>query len=125
MDDYTNLRTIPALLSVVFVVATLYQFGGIATVEFLWVEDGYTLTTEHALFASLGAYLVAFASSETKDFDRYEDWEKVAIAAGPFVIVAHEYWAWFNDLIVGDGTSDLLSILAFLVVVTAWTVAVR
>ncbi|ELZ49819.1 hypothetical protein C464_03729 [Halorubrum coriense DSM 10284] len=30
LSDYTHLRTLPALLSVVFVLAGLYQFGGIS-----------------------------------------------------------------------------------------------
>jgi len=28
LSDYTHLRTLPALLSVVFILAGLYQFGG-------------------------------------------------------------------------------------------------
>lgn len=32
LSDYANIRTIPAVLSVAFVLASLYQFGGISEV---------------------------------------------------------------------------------------------
>ncbi|MUW13734.1 hypothetical protein GJ633_02975 [Halorubrum sp. CBA1125] len=121
LSDYTHLRTLPALLSVVFIMAGLYQFGGISEVMLTWLD--YTLTAEHATFISLGAYAIAFASSETKQFDRYEDWEKVAIAAGPVVIVGYQYVPQIADII--NTSSNLGPIVAFLATVVAWGVAVR
>lgn len=121
LSDYTHLRTLPALLSVVFVLAGLYQFGGISEVMLTWID--YSLTAQHATFVSLGAYAIAFASSETKQFESYEDWEKVAIAAGPIVIVGYQYVPQIADII--NTTSNLGPIVAFLATVVAWGVAVR
>ncbi|ACO54898.1 VP3 [Halorubrum pleomorphic virus 1] len=122
LSDYTHLRTLPALLSVVFVIAGLYQFGGISDVTITWLSN-YTLTSTHAMGASIGAYALAFASSETKQFDNYQDFEKVLIAAGPAVILGYEYIQPVTDLI--NTTSNAGPIAAFVVTVVAWGVAVR
>lgn len=121
LSDYTHLRTLPALLSVVFVLAGLYQFGGISEVHLTWFS--YTLTSTHAMGTAIGAYALAFASSETKEFAHYEDWEKVAIALGPAIILGNEYVGFVGDLI--NTTSNLGPIVAFLATVVAWGVAVR
>lgn len=121
LSDYTHLRTLPALLSVVFVLAGLYQFGGISEVMITWLN--YTLTAQHATFISLGAYAIAFASSETKRFEHYERWEQIAIAAGPLVIVGYQYVPQIADII--NTSSNLGPIVAFLATVVAWGVAVR
>lgn len=122
ISDYTHLRTLPALLSVVFVVAGLYQFGGISDVTIVWL-DNYALTTQHAMFISLAAYAIAFASSETKTFDMYETWEQVLIAAGPLLIAGYQYVGFISDLV--NTTSNTGPIVAFLLTVAAWGVAVR
>lgn len=119
VSDYAKLKTIPALLSVVFIAATLYQFGGIAEIQITWVD--YTLTTYHAMLISLGAYVVAFASSETKEFQNYEDWEKAAIAAGPILIIGHQHVTFISELVTGTGAE----VIAFFACVAAWGVAVR
>lgn len=122
VSDYTHLRTLPALLSVVFVVSSLYQFGGLAEVSLLWGID-YTLTAEHATIVSLATFAVAFASSETKQFAYYEDWEKVIIAAAPVLIVAYQYVGVVQDQFAAN--SPTLHIVAFLLTVVSWGVAVR
>ena len=121
LSDYTHLRTLPALLSVVFVLAGLYQFGGIAEVEIVWLD--YLLTAEHATVISLAAFAAAFASSETKALDHYEKWEQVAIAAGPILIVGYQYTDFVYDLVSTEGNFG--PVVAFLVTVVAWGVAVR
>ena len=121
LSDYTHLRTLPALLSVVFILAGLYQFGGISEVNLTWID--YTLTAEHATFISLAAYAIAFASSETKQFESYEQWEQVAIALGPIIIAGYQYVPQLADLI--NTSSNLGPIVAFLATVVAWGVAVR
>jgi hypothetical protein len=121
VEDYTQLNTIPALLSVLFVVAGLYQFGGISDVTLTWFS--YTLTAQHATFASIGAYAVAFASSETREFRMYEDWEQAMIAAGPLLIVGYQYVPAIADIV--NTSSNLGPIVAFLLTVAAWGVAVR
>ena len=121
LSDYTHLRTLTALLSVVFILAGLYQFGGISEVMLTWID--YTLTAEHATFISLAAYAIAFASSETKQFESYEQWEQVAIALGPIIIAGYQYIPQLADLI--NTSSNLGPIVAFLATVVAWGVAVR
>jgi len=122
VSDYMNIRSLPAMLSVAFVAASLYQFGGITTVELPWLS--YTLTTQHSLLISLGAFAAAFASSETKQFEYYEDWEKIAIALGPAVILGNEYLPAVNDFLLSLG--DPLGMqLAFVATVVSWGVAVQ
>ena len=121
LSDYTHLRTLPALLSVVYLLAGLYQFGGISEVMLTWID--YTLTAEHATLVSLGAFAIAFASSETKDFQYYEQWEQVAIFAGPLLIIGYQYVPQIADIV--NTSSNVGPIVAFLVTVGAWGVAVR
>jgi len=121
LSDYSHLRTVPAMMSIFFALASLYQFGGIAQVELVWL--GYTLDTMHAMLISLGTFMVAFASSETKEFDRYEDWEKVTIAAGPALILGTEYVSEVSDIVMNSG--DMVAAAAFFVTVASWGVAVR
>lgn len=120
-NDYANLRTIPALLGIVFAMSSLYQFGGIATLEFTWFS--YTMTAEHATFISLGAYGLAFASSETKQIENYQTWEKILIGSGPVVIMGYQFTDLMAQLINTDGSFG--GIAAFLLVVASWGVAVR
>jgi len=120
-NDYMELRTIPALLGIVFAIASLYQFGGISEVHITWLD--YTLSTQHAMFVSLATLLVAFASSETKQFEAYEDWEKVLIAAGPVLIVSQQYVTEVADIIAKNDPTG--GIVAFVISVMAWGVAVR
>jgi hypothetical protein len=122
MSDYTHLRTLPALLSVVFVVAGLYQFGGISEVHLNWGLN-YTLTSETATIASIAVFAAAFMSSETRDFDAYEDWEMAMIGLSPILIVGYQYVGFVTETI--NSSSPTLSIVAFLVTVVGWGVAVR
>lgn len=117
MRKYADLNTIPALLSSVFFVASLYAFGGISGVTLPWLD--YTLTAEHAMLTGLATMLIAFMSSETKDFARYENVEKALIAAGPIVLVVHEY------AVLGLTWSQTMQIGAFALAAISWTVAVR
>ena len=121
VGDYMELRTVPALIGIIFAVSSLYQFGGIANVELSWLD--YTLTTFDSMLISLGAYAVAFASSETKDFRYYEDWEKGAIAAAPVLIVAYEYTDFVSDFVANN--EPIGGVAMFLVCMAAWGVAVR
>lgn len=122
LGDYANIRTIPGVLSVAFVVATVYMFGGIETLTFAWF--GYTIQPEHMMLLTLGTYAVAFASSETKRFENYEDWEKAVIAAGPAIIFLYEYLPAFVDLLDSIGT-PLGHQLAALICLVSWGVAVQ
>ena len=125
LGDYANIRTVPALISVFFALASLYQFGGINAgttgIYLEWLD--YSLTTQHAVFISLGSFVVAFASSETKSFERYEQWEQGLIAAGPALILAHQYVPAVTNFISSNGA--LAGAGAFLVTIASWGVAIR
>lgn len=120
-DDYTQLKTLPAMLSVAFVLASLYQMGGLGTLELTWLD--YTLTAEHAVLISAGSFVVAFASSETRSFEHYDDWEQAMIAAGPAVILGENYVPFVADQLANLGEPGY--IVAFLVTVASWGVAIR
>ncbi len=122
VSDYTSLKTIPALLGILFALSSLYQFGGISEVHLAWLD--YSLTTQDAMVASLGTFAVAFASSETKEFDSYDGWEKVLIAGSPGTILLFEMTDIVPDLILGLG-DPLGYILAYLVTIAGWGVAVQ
>ena len=121
LSDYAHLRTIPALLGIVFSLSSLYQFGGISQVNLTWLD--YTLTSEAAMMGSLLVFVVACASSETKDFDYYDGWEKALVAAGPVLIVVHQYVGAISTFIANN--SPVAGMLAFLITLTSWGVAVR
>jgi len=123
IGNYMELRTLPAMLSVAFVVMSLFQFGGISTFSLNWF-GGYDLTTQHAVLGSAAVYLVAFMSSETKSFARYDDWEKIAIALGPAVMLGNEYVTEVNDLLLDLGDPFGFQVAFFLTIVS-WGVAVR
>lgn len=122
LSDYSHLRTLPAMLSVAFVLASLYQFGGISEVHLSWLD--YTLSTQHSVVVSLGAYVVAFMSSETKQFENYDTWERALIAVAPIVILGYEFTQVVTDLLVQLG-DPLGYQIAFMITVVSWAVAVR
>ncbi|CQR53822.1 hypothetical protein [Haloferax massiliensis] len=122
-SDYAMLRTIPALLSVVFVATGLYAFGGISDITITWLSN-YTLTSEHATLGGILVYAVAFMSSETKSLEHYEPWEMAFIVASPAVILGWQYVTEIKDLLLGLG-DPLGAQVAFLITVVGWAVAVR
>lgn len=122
LSDYARLNTLPAFLGIVFAVSSLYAFGGLQDITLLWGYD-YTLTGEHAFFAALATYVLAFASSDTKSFDEYADWEMGMIAAGPVILAAHQYSTTVSDMFVNNDPH--LSMIAFAVVFVGWGIAIR
>lgn len=122
-NDYATLRTLPAFLSVVFFVTSIYFFGGLSAVEVTWF-GGYELTTEHAMLASLAVYAAAFASSETKQFDNYEGWEQAFILAAPLVTVLWEYSTEVQDAFLSLG-DPFGAQVALLITLIGWGVAVQ
>lgn len=122
LGDYANLRSVPALMGIVFTMSSIYLFGGIEGLTISW-GIGYTLTTSHALWSSIAVYVVAFASSETKQFASYEDWEKILIAAGPLIMVGYEHVQYVTDLI--NNSAPELQIVAFVISFVGYGVAIR
>jgi len=122
MEDYMNLRTLPAAIGIAFTVMSLYMFGAVDGLTIGWGID-YTLTSNHALWGSLAAYALAFASSETRSFENYERWEQITIAGGPAVMVASQHWTWFADQMAAN--SPHLAIVAFFVSFASYGVLVQ
>ena len=123
VSEYANLQQIPMILSAVFLAAGLYQFGAIEPITVNWF-GGYTLDPQHAMVGSLGSFLVAFMSSETRQFENYATGEMILIALGPLVIAGDYLTVEVSDFLVSLG--DPLGMqLAFLATAVSWTVAVR
>jgi len=120
---YANLQQLPAIFSGVFVICSLYALGAISGFSVNWFVD-YTITSEHATLATLGAFGIAFLSSETKSFEYYETPEKVAIAAAPASIAAWEWVAEFQDWMVSLG-EPTGAVIVFVIGVVGWMVAVQ
>ena len=121
LSDYAHLRTLPALTSALLVAFSLYLYGGISELTFGWL--GYTLTTQHALMGSLVIYVIAFASSETRSLEYYEDWEMALISSGPGIMLAYQYIPFIQDQFTANDPH--LSIIAFVFSVVSWGVMVR
>ncbi|UVE49637.1 hypothetical protein KU306_12045 [Haloferax larsenii] len=122
-SDYAMLRTIPAMLSVVFVATGLYAFGGVSDITLTWLSN-YTLTTEHATLGSVAVYLLAFMSSETKSLEHYEMWEAGFIVATLASVLGWQYVTEFKDFMLGLG-DPLGAQIAFVITIVGWAVAVR
>lgn len=123
VDDYANLRSLPAIISAIFVAMSLYQFGGISGIELTWF-GGYTLTSQHAALGGMVIYAIAFMSSETKSFDHYDDWEKVALGIVPVLTIGYQYVDAVPNFLAAIG-DPLGSQLAFAACLFGWFVAVR
>jgi len=123
VSDYAQFKTVPALVSTLFIMLSMYQFGGIDPVTFNWGLN-YTFQPSHAALGSLGAYMIAFMSIDTKDFQYYETWEQVLIAAGPVVIFGWHYIPAIETWLLKLG-DPLGAQLAFLLGVVSWIVGMR
>jgi hypothetical protein len=121
VSDYGQLRTVPAFLSIAFAVASLFAFGGIASVELVWLN--YTLTQNHAVLLSLAVYAVAFMSSETNRFENYTSGEQAMILAGPGIMLAQKFLPAVQDFISTNQPSA--GVFAFVVAFLGWAVMVR
>ncbi|WP_418284893.1 hypothetical protein [Halorubrum sp. DTA46] len=122
MNDYMNLRSLPAAIGIVFTVASLYLFGAITGLTFGWGVE-YQIADTHALWVSLGAYLLAFASSETRSFDKYDRGEQAMIAAGPLLMLLSQHWTWLVDTMAAN--SPHFAIVAFLISFGSYAVLVQ
>lgn len=120
LADYTQLNTIPAVSGILFAVSSGVQFlGASITLQY----PAYTFPSEHAMLVSLGALLVAFASSDTKDWRYYDQWEQVLVALAVVLMIGAEYLTEISTLI--SNNNPTAGVLAFLITVAAWGVLAR
>lgn len=126
VNDYANLRSFPALLSVIFAGTALYTFGAVEPFTVLWFAGtgGYTITAEHATIASLATFAVAFMSSETRRFESYELWEKLSIGSSLGLVLGIEYTTQVPDLLTSIG-DPLGYQIGFLITIVGWAAAIR
>jgi len=120
VSDYAQLRTVPAILAIVFAVCSAFQFGGLAQPELIWAS--YTLVPMHATVISMLAFLLAFMSSKTRDFEDYRLWEQALIALGPVLILGHQFLPFVADFIAQD---MWYGVGAFAGTFASWGAAVR
>ena len=62
-------------------------------------------------------------SSETRDFDHYEDWEKVLIGVPPVLMLAHQYTNFVADAMTAY--DPWLAVFLWIASLVGWSVAVR
>lgn len=121
LSDYSQLRSVPALLSIAFAVASMFAFGGLSEVHVVWLD--YTLTQNHAVLLSLVVYVVAFASSETNRFEYYSRGEQALLLSGPAIMLAQKFLPELSSWITSN--QPLSGVGAFLIAFVGWVVMVR
>ena len=118
LDQYKNLNTIPALAGILFAVSAAVQFLN-ATVSVAPSADlAYSFAGTDALLVGIVSLLVAFASSESRDFTYLETWEQAAVAVTVAVMVGMEYTTEVADIMANNQPAS--GIVAFLVGMVAW-----
>lgn len=120
--NYSNLKTVPALLGILFGLASLFlygAFGSALTIE--WFD--WMITTDHAAGVSLIVLLVAFMSSKTRRFEDYADWEKVLIGLVVVLSIATGRFEMVDSIIFY--ADPWTPIVAFLVSIAGYGTAVR
>ena len=118
--NYTQLNTIPAIVGIVFAVSAAVQF---LQAEIMLGLIDYSFDPAHALIVSVFALVVAFASSDTKNFQHYETWEQALVGLAVVVMVSAEYTTTGADFLVEN--EPHAGLLAFLVSMAAWGVLAR
>ena len=117
IGDYTELRTVPAIIGVLFALSSLTLFlGGELYIGAL----DYTFASEHSLLVSVVCLAAAFAASDTNDFAYYRDWEKGLVALFIVVLFAVEFSSTANSLI--HDNEPYAGIIAFVWGVVAWAI---
>lgn len=119
-DSGPVVSTIPALAG--------FVYGLAAAVQFLDAEISigvldYTFAPAHALIVSLLALVVVFASSDTRNWGRYDGWEQAVVAVAIGVMLAHQYFPLVTIAI--ENNQPHLGIAAFLSGMFAWVVLSR
>lgn len=120
LRDYTQLNTVPAIVGIIFAVSAGVQFLDLTISIGLL---GYDFPTAHATFVSLGVLVLAFASSDTKDWRFCDTWKQAIVAVAVLLMVSGEYVTAIVDLIANN--QPLGGILAFAISMAAWAVLSR
>lgn len=118
--SYSQLNTIPALSGILFAVSAAIQFLG---AEISLAIPSYTFDPNHALLVSLAVLVIAFASSETKDWRYYETWEQVTVGIAVVVMIGAEYTTTVAEFLTNN--DPVAGMAAFLISMAAWSVLAR
>jgi len=120
VSDYKQLNTIPAIVGIVFAIAAGVQFLQLHITLGLW---GYTFPTDQAMLVSLGSLVVAFASSETKDWHHYESYEQAIVGGAVVVTVGAQYISEIGNVLTNN--QPVAGVVAFAISMAAWGVLSR
>lgn len=120
LGQYTQLNTIPAIVGIIFAVAAGVQFLDV-TITIGIVS--YTFDPAHAMFVGFGALVVAFASSDTKDWRFYDTWEQGLVAVAVVLMISGEYVAEVATIL--SNNQPVAGIIAFAISMAAWGVLAR
>ena len=121
VSNYTQLNTIPALMGILFAMSAGVQFLGMQIS--IAIPASYSFPSTHAMLVSIGVLVIAFASSDTKDWRYYESWEQIVVGAAVVLMVGAEYIVEIDDFIAAN--DPITGIAAFLVSMAAWSVLAR
>lgn len=117
LADYTELRTVPAVIGVLFALSSLTLFlGGELTLAAL----DYSFTAEHSLLVSVASLAAAFAASDTNDFAYYREWEKGLVGLFVVLLFAVEFTSTGHSLI--HDNQPYAGIIAFVWGIAAWAI---
>jgi len=135
LDDYKQLNTIPASVSMAFLLLSAVQFGALPPIELVWFD--FTIPTAWTLPGSIAVIFLALFSSETKDINRYSQAEQVAIGGMLTMVLGWQLlppdlWATHlpllgqavHDLLMAIG-SPLAGMISMAVAMTGWAVLVN
>lgn len=123
LSNYTQLNTIPALTGILFATGAAVQFLGASITIAPAADMSYTFEASHALLVSLVTLVIAFASSDTKDWRYYETYEQATVGVAALFMVGAEYLVEISDLITNN--EPTMGIVAFVVSMAAWGVLAR
>ena len=121
LRSYSQLNTIPAVLGILFAISAGVQFLG-AQIS-IAVPMTYSFDPAHAMLVSLGVLVLAFASSETKDWRYYDAWEQVTVGLAVVVMVGQEYITEISEFIASN--DPVTGVAAFVLSMAAWGVLAR
>jgi hypothetical protein len=114
------IRTVPALAGLVFAAASAVQFLDAQIA--LGVLD-WSFKPALALVVSLGSLLVAFASSNTRDWEHLENAEQATVAVALLIMLTHQYTPTVETAIANN--QPWAGFVAFMSGMIAWGVLAR